>query len=88
MISTTITAALTNAEQDIFATSADSDSQTNTAGSTCMSSRTYEPADKTTSSTCDVETQQQQSDAEYATSQDRQFQRFLRRFGGNRKSRS
>ncbi|KAF9138971.1 hypothetical protein BG015_002201 [Linnemannia schmuckeri] len=71
MTSTTVTAALTIAEQDIFATSAEWDTQTSATESTRMSSRTPDPADKTTSSTCDVEAQQQHcSHFETATNDD------------------
>ncbi|KAF9547985.1 hypothetical protein EC957_007498, partial [Mortierella hygrophila] len=78
----------------VFVTSAMWDTQINATESIHReSSRTPEPSDKTSSSTSGSEAQQQQeaesqsSDAEYDISQDRQFQKFLRRFGGNRKSR-
>ncbi|KAG9066614.1 hypothetical protein KI688_012522 [Linnemannia hyalina] len=93
MTSTTVTAALTIAEQDIFATSAEWDTH-DTTESTRMSSRISEPSDKSNSSSDAWKQQQTESesqsgaDAEYDISHDRQFQKFLRRFGGNRKSRS
>ncbi|KAF8943048.1 hypothetical protein BGZ47_005847 [Haplosporangium gracile] len=95
MTSTTVTVALTIAEQDIFANSAEWDTQSHvTKFIRHELSRTPEPSDKTTSSTSTTDAQKQSEfesqsiiDAEYDISQDRQFQKFLRRFGGNRKSR-
>ncbi|KAK3834715.1 MAG: hypothetical protein JOS17DRAFT_592343 [Linnemannia elongata] len=95
MTCTTVTAALTIAEQDIFTTSAEWDTA-NTTESTHMSSRILGPSDKSNSST-DAQSQQQtesesesqsSTDADYDINNDRQFQKFLRRFGGNRKSRA
>ncbi|KAF9903484.1 hypothetical protein EC991_003767 [Linnemannia zychae] len=98
MTCSTVTAALTIAEQDIFTTSAEWDTLQSpyASESIChMSSRSPEPKDHTSSvSDAMAQEQQQQSeadsqaaDAEYNISQDRQFQKFLRRFGGKRKSR-
>ena len=93
MTPTTVTADLTIAEQDIFATSTEWDTP-NTAESTRMSSLISKPSDKSNPSS-DAQAQQQtgsesqsSADAEYDISHDRQFQKFLRRFGGSRKSRS
>ncbi|KAF9130005.1 hypothetical protein BGW39_003566 [Mortierella sp. 14UC] len=98
MTYSTVTAALTIAEQDIFATSAEWDTPQSSHASESirrMSSRIPEPSDQI-SSASDAEAQehQQQSesdcqaaDIEYDISQDRQFLKFLHRFGGNRKSR-
>lgn len=93
MTSTTVASALTIAEQDIFVTSAEWYTQSNAPEFIHReSSRTPEPSDKNSYSTSRSEAQQQQEaesqsiDAEYDISQDRQFQKFLRRFGGNRKS--
>ncbi|KAK5814314.1 hypothetical protein F5H01DRAFT_380729 [Linnemannia elongata] len=93
MTSTTVASALTIAEQDIFVTSAEWYTQSNAPEFIHReSSRTPEPSDKNSYSTSRSEAQQQQeaesqsNDAEYDISQDRQFLKFLRRFGGNRKS--
>ncbi|KAG0377680.1 hypothetical protein BGX24_005654 [Mortierella sp. AD032] len=98
MSSTTVTAALTIADKDIFAIISDEwgtpQSSRATASIRRMSSRAPEPIDKISSPSSDAETQEQQqwpsestadADAEHTISQDRQFQKFLRRFGGNRK---
>ncbi|KAG9066630.1 hypothetical protein KI688_012538 [Linnemannia hyalina] len=78
----------------VFVTSAEWDAQVNATESIRReSSRTPESSDKTFSSTSGSEAQQQQeaesqsNDAEYDINQDRQFQKFMRRFGGKRKSR-
>ncbi|KAG0058191.1 hypothetical protein BGZ90_005079 [Linnemannia elongata] len=71
MTSTTATSALTIAEQDIFVTSAEWYTQSNAPESEAQLQH---------------EAKSQSNDAEYDISQDRQFQKFLRRFGGNRKS--
>ncbi|KAF9140423.1 hypothetical protein BGX30_006524 [Mortierella sp. GBA39] len=75
----------------VFVTSVEWDTQINATESIRReSSRTPEPSDKTSSSTSGSEAQQQQvaesqsNDAEYDINQDCQFQKFLRRFGGNR----
>ncbi|KAF9152506.1 hypothetical protein BG015_005145 [Linnemannia schmuckeri] len=94
-MTSTVTATLTIAEQDIFATSAEWDTHSNATRSIRReSSRTPEPSDNTTSSILIADAQEQSesesqsiADAEYDISQDRQFQKFLHRFGGNRKSR-
>ncbi|KAG0275562.1 hypothetical protein BGZ95_008637 [Linnemannia exigua] len=100
MSSTTVTAALTIADQDIFAITS-AEWETPQSSRACesihrMSARTPEPIDTISSPTSDAETQEQQqqqseltadADAEHNISQDRQFQKFLRRFGGNHKSR-
>ncbi|KAG0211984.1 hypothetical protein BGX33_003943 [Mortierella sp. NVP41] len=83
MTSTTATAALTIADQDIFATSAEWDTQSQ-AESTRMSSSTSEPTDKQSSvfaTMAQPESEPQSAESEYDIDQDRQFQKFLRRFG-------
>ncbi|KAG0375988.1 hypothetical protein BGX24_008423 [Mortierella sp. AD032] len=104
MSSTTVTADLTIADQDIFAITSP---EWNTYPSSLApesiyrtSSSTPEPIDKI-SSTSDTKAQEQQqqqqqqlesdseqTDAEYDIGQDRQFQKFLHRFGGSHKLRS
>ncbi|KAG0295999.1 hypothetical protein BGZ96_010420, partial [Linnemannia gamsii] len=79
MTSTTVAAALTIAEQDIFATSAEWDTpQTHT-----IESIRHESSTSAAESQQHPESESQPTgDAEYDISQDRQFQKFLRRFGG------
>ncbi|KAF9911416.1 hypothetical protein EC991_003672 [Linnemannia zychae] len=98
MTSSNITAALTIAEQDIFATSSEWDTPQSPNASESihyMSSRTPEPSDRISSaSDADAKAQEQHQsesnaqpvESEHNISGDRQFQKFLRRFGGNRKS--
>ncbi|KAF9295428.1 hypothetical protein BGZ88_002107 [Linnemannia elongata] len=81
MTSTTVTAALTIAEQDIFATSAEWDTSNTTKSNSLTDAQAQQQSESEPES-------QSSADAEYDISQDRQFQKFLRRFGGNRKSRS
>ncbi|KAF9320243.1 hypothetical protein BGZ91_004777 [Linnemannia elongata] len=76
MTSTTATSALTIAEQDIFVTSAEWYTQSNAP----------EFIHRESEAQLQHEAKSQSNDAEYDISQDRQFQKFLRRFGGNRKS--
>lgn len=79
MTSITVTAALTIAEQDIFATSNEWDAP---------QSHTTESIRRESSISAAASQQQSESESqsigntEYDISQDRQFQRFLRRFGG------
>jgi hypothetical protein len=89
--SCTVTAALTIAEQDIFATSAEWDTPQSHAPESIRhesSTSATEAAQQQSESESESASQSINGDAEHDISQDRQFQKFLRRFGGNRKSRS
>ncbi|KAG0218304.1 hypothetical protein BGX33_007809 [Mortierella sp. NVP41] len=89
MTSITVIAALILGDQNIFSISVEWDTQSQ-AESTTMSSRTSEPTDKQSfvfATKAQQEFETQSVESEHEINQNRQFQMFLRRFGGNRKSR-
>ncbi|KAF9096797.1 hypothetical protein BGX23_010367 [Mortierella sp. AD031] len=89
MTSITVIAALILGDQNIFSISVEWDTQSQ-AESTTMSSRTSEPTDKQSfvfATKAQQEFETQSVESEHEINQNHQFQMFLRRFGGNRKSR-